>query len=232
VDGYAPLRLALHFENLVVIKMLLDYGADINQVGEVDGYAPLRAALVLQKFDFAELFIEYGAMPTGILLADLVLPAGVMDIINCALASRVDALEGFTRFRLAIKEGILNTPLAQWVPVLPPDARAELSDWVTSLMSDSSACYAAFFRPINCEEEEEEDSFPSSSATCLLRDQIGHDGIIHIRRLVISYLVVHNPKTRKIIRECEAFGSQEVATPMQVAEAVKRVAKVRAVWPN
>lgn len=125
-----------------------------------------------------------------------------------------------------MEAGTLDVPLMHWVPVLPPVARAELTAWVSSSISDSSACYAAFFCPLIC------GNFPSSSATYLLREKIGHNGIIHIRRLVISFLVAHNPATRKIIRECEAFGSLEVVTPMQVAEAVSRVAKVRAAWPK
>ena len=149
----------------------------------------------------------------------------VADLIDAQKKARSAAREGnLKHFYLEIAEGALHAPLVQWIPVLPPAARAEFSAWVLSSLKDMSACYAAFFRPIT--------TFTHSSVTCLLRNQIGHDGICHIRRIIISYLGFHKSKTRKIIHECHAFGSEEVATPMQVTEAVSRVAQVRAAWPE
>jgi hypothetical protein len=234
-NGNTALATAVHYGNLAVVQMVLQHGAFVNQValraenGSHTGFtlSAFKKSLFIRKLEIANLLLQYGGnvedkqLDCPMFRSNL----AVADLIDAQKKARSAAREGdLTHFYLEIEEGTLHAPLVQWIPVLPPAARAEFSAWVLSSMKDSSACYAAFFRPIT--------TFMHSSATCLLRDQIGHDGISHIRRLVISYLVFHNPKTRKIIHECNAFGSEEVVTPMQITEAISRVTQVRAAWPE
>lgn len=213
---------------LPIIQLMLDYGANVNQVCEMNGLTIFQMCLFFGDIGIVNLLLEYGANvedgQLDLLLGYPAVPNAMVDLINAQKRTRSSALKGAKHLYLEIEGGTLQASLAQWIPVLPLEARSEFSAWVSSSISDSSACYAAFFRPIT--------TFTSSTATCLLRNQIGHDGISHIRRLVISYLVFPNPKTRKIIHECNAFGGEEVATPMQVAEAASRVAEVRAAWPK
>lgn len=211
--------------NLDVVEILLKQGANVNQLCNdlYDGDTALWRSVRNKKMEVVQLLLEYGANVENCQLQHPTVrfnPPMVDLLEQCTSSARLVAFGGFVQVRLAIEAGTLRAPLMQWVPLLPTVVRAELSAWVTSSTSDSSACYAAFFRPLKSPHP----------ATCALRDQIGHSGISHIRGLVISFLVFHNPTTRKIICECNAFGSHTIVTPIQVAEAVSRVDKVRAAW--
>ncbi len=91
-------------------------------------------------------------------------------------------------FKEAIKAGKLPAPLRQWIPLLLPDAREELSSWVNAIVSDEVSCYAAFFHG------------PSSVP---LRRLTNHQGVVSLA--MIELLVRRSPATRQLLRDVSLY---------------------------
>jgi ankyrin repeat protein len=60
-DGWTALHLA-NFDSIELVKLLLDYGADINAVSKNRLVAtPLQGTVVMKKIDFGRLLLDRGA---------------------------------------------------------------------------------------------------------------------------------------------------------------------------
>jgi hypothetical protein len=144
----------------------------------------------------------------------------------CALAQQGNA----EPFRRQIEAAELLAPLAQWVPALPAAARTALVAWAATSVQDARASYMVLF----------EDLVPAPSLHDALvhglRGTVGHDGVVGIRRLIVSFLVHPKAGTRRTLWELAAMGDLGAAASVEavpveaVAAAVRRAAAVRARW--
>ena len=100
--------------------------------------------------------------------------------------------------RARVEAAELSAPLMQWVPVLPAGTRKELVAWATVAVRDAAACFAALFAPL---------ADPVSPEADLLRTQVGHDGMVGVRRLIVSFLVPPKAGTRRVLRKLAMMGN-------------------------
>ena len=154
--------------------------------------------------------------------------AAVAQLIAESEEARVVARQGDVElFRAQVEAAVLSAPLLQWVPAMPAAARAALAAWASESVRDSAACFAALFAPL---------AEPPSLQADLLRECVGHDGVVGVRRLIVSFLVHHKAGTRRVLRELAAIGDlgagagDEAVSDTTVAAAARRAAKVRAMW--
>ena len=84
-------------------------------------------------------------------------------------------------------------PLAQWVPLLPTPARAELSAWVASRLADVRGCYALSYHG------DEAEGSPWEAHARRLTDAPGP-----ISELVTGYLAHPTAATRALLRAISA----------------------------
>ncbi|WQF90313.1 Putative NACHT nucleoside triphosphatase, P-loop containing nucleoside triphosphate hydrolase [Colletotrichum destructivum] len=59
-EGYSPLRWALYYPNTEAVELLIEHGADINEIYD-DGWSPLVEAVRKKKNDMVRLLIDKGA---------------------------------------------------------------------------------------------------------------------------------------------------------------------------
>ena len=59
--GDTALHVAIFQKNLLVVKLLLDYGLDPNARATKNGYTPLHNAVSANNIDAARLLLQYGA---------------------------------------------------------------------------------------------------------------------------------------------------------------------------
>jgi ankyrin repeat protein len=79
--------------SLEAVKMLLDYGADINlRESHGHGRTPLETAISTKKYDIAKYLVEKGAVFTGILPA--VIQYGDLDLLEFFLQRKIPPNEG------------------------------------------------------------------------------------------------------------------------------------------
>lgn len=65
-DGDSPLMLAVGKNNLDLVKLLVEHGANpnikyIDEVGDTEGYTPFLLAIQNNNFDMVKLLVEHGA---------------------------------------------------------------------------------------------------------------------------------------------------------------------------
>jgi hypothetical protein len=121
----------------------------------------------------------------------------VVELLNEAHVSIISARNGdWKYFRSEIVAGELKVPHQQWFRELPDSAKEKLCSWIHSSLMDFRACYATIFRPVASME---------TNGDILIRTKVVHDGIPSIRRLIISFLVYPNCRTRQLLYECESY---------------------------
>ena len=59
--GDTALHVAMFQKNILVVKLLLDYGFDVNAKATKNGYTPLHNAVSANNTEFARLLLQYGA---------------------------------------------------------------------------------------------------------------------------------------------------------------------------
>ena len=89
------------------------------------------------------------------------------------------------------------------MPVIPAAAREALAIWASESIWDSALCFSALFAPL---------AEPASPQAGLLREYLGHDGLIGIRRLSAPFLVHPKAGTRRVLLELAAIGDLGAGT--------------------
>ena len=134
-------------------------------------------------------------------------------------------------FRAQIEAAELSSPLAQWVPVLPGAARTVLLTWARAAVQDAGVCFAVFYADLDLVFPP-----PSQALVHVWRGRVGHDGVVGIQRLIVSFLVHPKAGTRRALWELAAMGDLGAAAgveavPVEAAvAAARRAAVVRARW--
>ena len=150
----------------------------------------------------------------------------VTNYLQVVESTRLLAREGRSdHFRSLVAKGFLPAPLAQWVFVMPPAARAELFSWVNAATIDSTNCYLILFSFCAVAAT----ATPPASDLALWRRTIANDGVPGVRRLIVSFLVPDNASTRRILREMSAFGDLGAASASVDSDALLAAAAARAV---
>jgi len=132
-------------------------------------------------------------------------------------------------FRAQIEAAELGSPLAQWVPALPAAARTVLVTWARAAVQDAGVCYAVFYADLVLPP-------PPEALVHVWRGRVGHDGVVGLRRLIVSFLVHPKAGTRRALWELAAMGDLGAsagveAVPVEAAvAAARRAAVVRARW--
>jgi ankyrin repeat protein len=62
--GRTALHDAMFQKNMEVIRLLLEYGFDVNDASPINGYTPLHDAVLVNNVDAAKLLLEFGADKT------------------------------------------------------------------------------------------------------------------------------------------------------------------------
>jgi hypothetical protein len=208
-DGSTPLLHAAEQGYLSIVELLLDYGANLDIIGPTD-LPPLYEAAINGHLDVVRLLLEHGADLHFEDVAEIIddIDANgyfeISNLLSSCQEAKEEAEEGHVEFFVEeVKAGTLAAPILQWEPHMPRGARRRLSAWISSSLTDSSACYAALFRPI------------ASPGKMLLRASVAHDGMHHIPRLILSFLVYPNADTRRIICEMAACGMKAAPVPVR-----------------
>jgi ankyrin repeat protein len=209
-DEWTPLMIAIDEEHDAVAERLLRHGANYN-LRSIDGMTPLGMAATAGSDSIVQMLLEYGSdveakigvhAETALELARQADHASVVDLLKSAEGAFTDACAGrVERFRDAIVSGKFPAPIMQWGPYIPPPAWNQLLSWVSASLADSRACYAALFHSTDGDVVDSK----------LTLRAVTHDGFLHIRRVLISYLVFPKESTRRLLREVAAYGlsSQE-----------------------
>ncbi len=164
-DGLTPLYMAAQEGHLDVVDALLELGAAVNREWTYTGSTPLITAAAFGHLAVVETLMQRGAdidalTRYGRTAIGVAFGAGdVAARLRAVLAARTDAREGRSDvFRAALEAGTLPAPFAQWVPLLPVFARAELAAWVSGgLMANQSFVFfllGARNRPLPLSAEE------------------------------------------------------------------------------
>ena len=133
--------------------------------------------------------------------------------------------------RAQIEAAELSSPLAQWVPALPAAAWTVLMTWARAVVQDAGACYAVFYADLDLVSPP-----PPQALVHEWRGIVGHDGVIGIQRLTVSFLVHPKAGTRRALWELAAMGDLGAAAGVEavsveaVVAAARRAAVVRAKW--
>jgi hypothetical protein len=110
---------------------------------------------------------------------------------------------------LTLQELSYRVPPIQWVPLLENNfaARVSLELWVDRSQADSTACYTALYLPVVVPQQDSRDMTERDQMSQPLRHlhQVTHDGLLHIRKLVVSFLVFPGQAVRKQLRELWIF---------------------------
>ena len=200
-----------------MVRLLLDRGADV----------PVGA--------FQHRNVRGFAIPRG--------HAAGAELVAASQEASALALQGDEEpFRGQIRAAELCAPWAQWVPVLPAAARVKLVTWAKASVRDSAACYTVLFEELPAPTLPEgglQLPGPRDWDVEAWRNRVGHDGVVGIRRLIVSFLVHPKPGTRRLLRELVAMGDFGAeagvvgAVPDGLVEAAaRRAVAVRVVWPK
>jgi len=203
-DEWTPLMIAIDEGQDAVVERLLRHGAKVD-LRSIDGMNPLGMAATAGSDSIVQTLLEHGVdieakiggnAETALELARAADHTGVVELLKRVEIARSDAYNGrFDRFRDAIASGSLPAPIIQWAPYVPPPAWNQLISWVAGSLADSRACYVALFHSADGNVVNSELSLRA----------ITHDGLIHIRRVLISYLVYPRENTRRLLREVAVF---------------------------
>ena len=233
-NGDTPLCIAAYNGYLCVVKLLLDCGAGENQA-KTDGDTPLSIAAQEGHLDVVQLLLEHAA--------DLAVNDGaarrratsrghaaVAQLLAASEEARALAQQGNAEpFRAQIEAAELGSPLAQWVPALPAAARTVLVTWARAAVQDAGVCYAVFYADLVLPP-------PPDALVHEWRGLVGHDGVVGLRRLIVSFLVHPKAGTRRALWELAAMGDLGAsagveAVPVEaVVAAARSAAVVRARW--
>jgi hypothetical protein len=189
-DGMSLLYFATRQSNIAVVKVLLERGANVNHV--FNGFTSLLKASDCGNLPIVEILLEFGADVdmefnnySSRLLSNL---KGHFDVerrlAQVEYARSKARSQNIIFFKSSIKAGHLSAPLRQWIPILLPDAREDLSSWVNANITDEVSCYAAFFQGLS--------SVP-------LRRLTNHQGVLS--QALIEFLVRRSPASRQLLRE-------------------------------
>ena len=198
--GYrlTPLHITAWKGHLAVMEALLQGGADVNQAETDDGYTPLIMAAEMGNLTVVEALLERGAFIdvathdgcTALDMAHIVDAGAVAARLQAVLDARTDARAGRAHvFFTAIEAGSLPAPLAQWVPLLPIAARAELAASVSGALDAERRCFAGLF-----------DGVP---VDYMLSRQTEVEG--PVAEVLASMSVFQLAATRKLLRELELY---------------------------
>jgi len=159
-DGNTPLHIASSVNNLAAVEELLSHGAvDIDDVN-VDNMTSLLIAADKGHHDMVMLLLDRGAYVEELNIS-LINDNDIMrTYLQVIVGEREHAQsDDVGHFCDAIMAGVLLAPIAQWLPLLTPDARAELSAWTASCLADARGHYSASYHGDNADG--------SSSVRCL-----------------------------------------------------------------
>jgi hypothetical protein len=200
-DDSSALHLASLRGNMSTVRTLISLGAEPN-ICSRDNSTPLHYSCQEGHLSVSNLLVELGCDISKKTLSSRTAANVALIFGHTAVYSRLE-LVGFLKARAqqgewqqlksAIEEAQFSVPPVQWVPLMPLQARTQLSAWVQSSIIDSRACYCALYRPL----------MASGSLTPDIRLKVAHDGLKHIVRLITSYLVFSQPATRRFFREAD-----------------------------
>ena len=217
LDGYTPLCVAAQNGHHVVVHLLLDYDADVNKA-ESTGKTPLYIAASCCHLVVVQLLLDYDA---DVNKAER---KGKTPLYIAASLCHLPVVK-----LLLDREAGVSSPMAQWVPALPAYARTVLVTWARAAVQDAGVCYAVFYA----------DLVSPTLPDALVhewRGLVGHDGVVGLRRLIVSFLVHPKAGTRRALWELAAMGDlgasagvEAVSVEAAVA-AARSAAVVRARW--
>jgi ankyrin repeat protein len=163
VNGCTPLSFAVMRGEREVVKELLERNADVNFANRF-GKTPLELASSVQfslnpniDLGIFHALLERGAnidlLRDPFSLGFERFPDGVEDCVRHCLEFiaevRFQAAEepsfAHKLIRDVVELGCFPAPLAQWVPILYPTARAELKAWSSHALGAERMCFAGFF---------------------------------------------------------------------------------------
>ena len=189
--------------NLDLVKVLLMRGAEVNFVCvQTDGLRALDLAVSCGYLDVVTCLLLAGAdvresQPGKPTPRTFALEAGYDDIADTLREvelANTHAREGRVSFFIAaITAGKLTAPSEQWVRLLPDPACAELSTWVHGCLTDSRACFAAFY---HCRVEDRDEEVDEAYSIRRYTETEGP-----VSELIGEYLVHTLASTRRILRE-------------------------------
>jgi hypothetical protein len=203
--------------DLSEVKRLLDGGEDVNEAS-LDGYTPLCVAAQNGHHVVVHLLLDYDA---DVNKAER---KGKTPLYIAASLCHLPVVK-----LLLDREAGVSSPMAQWVPALPAYARTVLVTWARAAVQDAGVCYAVFYA----------DLVSPTLPDALVhewRGLVGHDGVVGLRRLIVSFLVHPKAGTRRALWELAAMGDLGAsagveAVPVEaVVAAARSAAVVRARW--
>ena len=207
--GRTLLFVSARDNDLDLATTLLDRGADVSQA-KTDGYTPLSTAAREGHLPMVQLLLDRGAnveayhpcMGDAYEMATSLGHAAVAELIAASEEAHALAEQGYAEpFRAQIEAAELGAPMAQWVPALPAAERTALLTWARAAVQDAEVCYAVFYADL--------DLVPPPPPQALgheWRGILGHDGVVGIRRLIVSFLVHPKAGTRRALCELAAMG--------------------------
>ena len=234
-DGETALHVASSAGHLDVVHLLLDRDVLVNQADN-EGWTALDVATDKGQTTVIQALLEFGASST---FSNDHLSAA-SDGFSYEVLAAVETAREAARlpghvdyFRSALISGKLSAPIAQWLPLLPFAGRTALLTWGSATLRDSAACYVVLFQ----DPVELNITRAPCYDLCRWRQMVAHDGMVGIRRHILSYLVLAKKDARRLLRELVAFGSFGIedgdAEEMDcsvLARASQRASRARTAW--
>ena len=158
------------------------------------GISPFVAAAYAGDKETCRILLEHGAQSSSQHLPCI---SSLRHLGHHGIVQLIESLQRIQRMARAgcvhhlqdLVKSAEDSLAIQWVGMLPGPAAKELDQWAQSALHDSARCFMALFGPVGKHNE------------LSYRFVVGHDGLPHVSKAIVSYLVYKDRGVRKKIRD-------------------------------